>query len=97
MCMDINIHEIHTAMVSSSSALDIFEAGSLIGCGRAHQLTGLAGERAPGVLLSPPPRHWNYTPRIWLCLCFETGPHFVALAGLEFTETHLPLPSEGWD
>jgi hypothetical protein len=27
----------------------------------------------------------------------ETQTVYVALAGLEFTETHLPVPSEGWD
>ena len=30
-------------------------------------------------------------------IVFETGSHYVALAGLELTELYLPLPLKCWD
>lgn len=93
ICVGMNICEIQTATVSSSIALHFFETGSLVEFG-THQLTGWS-ERPRDPSVSP---STVLELHIWhLALCFETGPHYVVLAGLEFTETHLPLPSEFWD
>lgn len=67
----------------------------------AAQGTPNNGNPSWNLVLSYPPSLFHFI-LLYICLLlfhffvFETGRHFVALAGLEFTVILLPLPPEYW-